>query len=336
VPIGKPIDNTKIYILDKFRNLLPAGAAGEICLGGVSLARGYLNNPDLTDEKFITNPFINGERIYCTGDLGRWLADGNIEFLGRIDDQLKINGYKIELHKISSELQKHIHVKDAIVVVQIPNGKDKELIAYITGDAKAAELKEYLKEKLPAYMVPDHFIYLDEIPRTENGKVNKKGLPLAESIDIHQLAYVAPSTNTEKILAKIWAEVLDISVEDLSIKSDFFNMGGHSIKAIRLLELLHKELVVKLKLKELFSETTIEEQAILVSDKELKAYEMIEAVTEESEYKLSSAQRRLWILNHFEGAQTAYNLPYVILLEGKLEKNSLIRALKIWQPAMRF
>ncbi len=325
VPIGKPIDNTQIYILDEFRNLLPAGAVGEICLSGVGLARGYLNRPDLTAEKFISNPLMNDERIYCTGDQGRWLADGNIEFFGRIDDQVKIRGYRIELNEIASELKKQKNVKDAVVLANIVTGKDKELIAYTTGNAKAAELKEYLKEKLPAYMVPEHYIHLDTIPLASNGKINKKALPIPDTT-VGESAYVAPSTDTEKARVKIWAKVLDMPEENLSIKSDFFDMGGHSIKAIRLLELLHKELGVKLKLKEIFSETTVEKQAVAVADKESKSYETIEAVTEEPDYKLSSAQRRLWILNHFEGAQSAYNLPYVLLLEGQLNRRSLIKA----------
>ncbi|MDB5024425.1 MAG: Long-chain-fatty-acid--CoA ligase, partial [Mucilaginibacter sp.] len=328
VPIGKPIDNTQIYILDKFRKLLPVGAAGEICIGGVGLARGYLKRPELTAEKFIENPFIKGERIYRTGDLGRWRPDGNIEYLGRIDDQVKIRGFRIELDEISSVLEKHSKVKDAVVIARAINGQDKELIAYTTGKAEAAELREYLKEQLPAYMIPGYYVHLETIPLTGNGKANRKALPLPDSSGIRDAAYVAPSTDIEKALVKIWSEVLGRPKETISVKSDFFDMGGHSIKAIRLLGLIHKELGVKLLLKELFSESRIEQQAVAIANKELKIYEIIEVIQEQPDYKLSSAQRRLWILNHFEGAQSAYNIPYIILLEGHLNKAALKKAFK--------
>ncbi len=328
VPIGKPIDNTQIYIVDKFRNLVPIGAVGEICLGGVGLARGYLNRPELTAEKFIQNPFNTSNRIYRTGDLGRWMPDGNIEYLGRIDDQVKIRGFRIELDEISSVLQKHPNVKDAIVVAKEINRQEKELVAYYTGDAGIAELKEYLKELLPIYMVPLYYVLMDAIPLTSNGKVNRKALPMPQGIGNEVSEYIAPSSEIEKTLVKIWSEVLGISEENISIRSDFFDLGGHSIKAIRLLGLIHKHLGVKLQLKELFSENTIEQQAVIVNSRERKAYRMIDVISELPTYNLSSAQRRLWVLNYFDGAQNAYNIPYVILLEGKLNKNALSQSFK--------
>jgi amino acid adenylation domain-containing protein len=326
VPIGKPIDNTQIYIVDKFRNLLPAGAAGEICLGGVGLARGYLNRPELTAEKFIKNPFVEGERIYRTGDLGKWRPDGNIEYLGRIDDQVKIRGFRIELDEITSVLQRHAKVKDAVVIVRAIKDQDKELIAYTTGDAEAIELRDYLKKQLPSYMVPGYYVHMESIPLTSNGKADRKALPIPDGSGINEVAYVAPSTDTEKTLVKIWAEVLGMPEETIGVKSNFFDLGGHSIKAIRLRGLVHKVLGVKLPLKELFSESTLEQQAFVITKKDLKTYEAIEVIQEQPDYKLSSAQRRLWILNHFEGTESAYNIPYVILLEGSLDKPSLKKA----------
>jgi amino acid adenylation domain-containing protein len=326
VPIGKPIDNTQIYILDKFRNLLPAGAAGEICLGGVGLARGYLNRPELTAEKFIENPFIEGERIYRTGDQGRWMADGNIEYLGRIDDQVKIRGFRIELGEITSVLERHARVEGAIVIASAVNGHDKELIAYTTGQADALELREYLRKQLPAYMVPGYYVHLESLPLTSNGKVNKKALPLPEVTGIGEVTYIAPSTATEKALAGIWAEVLGMPKKTISVKGDFFDMGGHSIKAIRLLGLIHKELGVKLVLKELFSDSTIERLAIVITNKELETYQPINVIPEEPDYQLSSAQRRLWVLNQYEGVDGAYNISYVIQLDGHLNKEALEKA----------
>ena len=326
VPIGKPIDNVQIYILDKFRNLLPPGAIGEICIGGIGLARGYLNNPELTEQKFIANPFVDGEKIYCSGDFGKWRIDGNIEYLGRKDNQVKIRGYRIELDEIAVVLQKHARVKDAVVIAADIKEQDSELIAYTTGDAGAIELKDYLKEHLPSYMVPGYYVHLDAMPLTNNGKINKKALPIPESSGIFKPPYIAPSTEIEKSLVRIWAEVLKLPEKSLGIKNDFFDMGGHSIKAIRLLGLIHKELGVKLPLNELFAKGTIEHQASMIVNKESNSYEVIPAVPEAPNYKLSSAQKRLWILNHFEGAQSAYNIPYVILLDGQLNKTALKKA----------
>jgi len=323
VPIGKPIDNTQIYVLDQFRNLAPEGAAGEICIGGIGLARGYLNRPVLTNDKFIKNPFIDGERIYLTGDLGRWQPDGNLEYLGRIDDQVKIRGFRIELNEVSSVLQKHPKVKDAVVIAGTINGADKELIAYFISDAKAIDLKEYLKEKLPIYMVPGYYVCMDSIPLTSNGKVNRKTLPTPQSTGIVGEAYTAPSTDIERTLAKIWAGVLGVEAEKVSVKADFFDIGGHNIRAIRLLGLIHRELGVKLSVKDLFSGSTIEQQAETISKKESKVFEGIEAVTEQPDYDVSSAQRRLWVMHHFEGAQSAYNISVGIVLEGKLDKRAL-------------
>ncbi len=328
VPIGKPIDNTQIYILDKQKNLLPVGATGEICIGGVGLARGYQNEIGLTNEKFISNPFIKGVKIYCSGDFGRWRTYGNLEYLGRADDQVKIRGYRIEPNEISVVLQKHPKVNEAIVIAAQINEPESELIAYTTGEAKAVELKEYLKEHLPLYMVPGYYVHLEQIPVTNTGKVDRKALPIPESSGIFKPPHIAPSTELEKALVKLWAKVLNLPEKALGLKNDFFDMGGHSIKAIRLLGLIHKELGVKLPLNELFSKGTIEHQVSMITNKELNSYEVIDNIPDAAEYKLSSAQKRLWILNHFEGAQSAYNIPYVISLEGHLNKAALKDAFK--------
>lgn len=326
VPIGKPIDNTQIYIIDKSRNLLPLGAIGEICLGGVGLARGYLNRPELTSEKFIANPFRPGERIYRTGDLGKWRPDGNIEYLGRIDDQVKIRGFRIELDEIASALQSHPKVKDAVVVAWVVKRQDKELVAYYTGDASILQLKEYLKQQLPSYMVPVYYVNMEAIPLTSNGKANRKALPAPDSRALAGEAYVAPSADIERTLVEIWSEVLDVPQQNISIRSDFFDLGGHSIKVIRLLGLIHKKLGVKLQLKELFSQSTIEKQAASITGNDSMAYQAIGIIPEFPVYQLSSAQRRLWVLDHFDGAQSAYNISSVILLEGRLNKVALVEA----------
>ena len=323
--IGKPLNNEKLYILDKHHHLVPYGSIGEICIGGAGLARGYLNREELTKEKFIDNPYKPGERIYKTGDLGRWNEDNNLEYLGRVDDQVKIRGYRIELGEIESVLSQHGQVTAAVVVAKAINGAEKELIAYTTGEAEAITLKAYLKEKLPSYMVPSYYLKLDAIPLTSNGKVNRKALPMPEGTGI-EFIYIAPKTATEKTLVKIWSEVLSSPIEKIGLEADFFAMGGHSIKAIRLLGLVHKELGVKLALKDLFSQSTLSQQALLISNATKQTYESIATISTSTDYALSSAQRRLWVLNKFEGAETAYNMPELSILEGVLNEDIFQKA----------
>ncbi|MFN4951541.1 MAG: non-ribosomal peptide synthetase, partial [Flavobacteriales bacterium] len=224
IHIGKPLPNTQAYLLDSRQSLVPYGSVGEICIGGVGLARGYLNREELTKEKFITNPYNPKEGLYRTGDLGRWREDGNLEYLGRIDDQVKIRGYRIELGEIEQVLSSHPNVKQAVVIARaLNNSTDKELIAYTTGAATAEELKAYLKEQLPSYMVPSYYVKLDKIPLTSNGKIDRKNLPNPEGTGLEKAEYVAPSTETEKHLIKLWSEVLGVEESTLSIKADFFD-----------------------------------------------------------------------------------------------------------------
>jgi amino acid adenylation domain-containing protein/non-ribosomal peptide synthase protein (TIGR01720 family) len=235
VHIGKPLPNTQAYLLDNTHHLVPFGSIGEICIGGVGLARGYLNREDLTKEKFITNPYNPSERLYRTGDLGRWREDGNLEYLGRIDDQVKIRGYRIELGEIEQAISSHKASGQAVVIARaINNATDKELIAYTTGEATAEELKSYLKERLPSYMVPNYYVKLESIPLTSNGKVDRKALPDPEGTGMQQATYIAPTTETEKQLVEIWSEVLRAKEEEIGLESDFFALGGDSIKAIQI------------------------------------------------------------------------------------------------------
>ena len=256
--IGIPIQNTEVYILDKHYHLVPYGSIGEICIGGAGLARGYLNREDLTKEKFIDNPYKPGEGIYTTGDLGRWNEDQNLEYLGRIDDQVKIRGYRIELGEIESVLSQHAQVSAAVVVAKSINGSEKELIAYTTGEAEATDLKSYLKEKLPSYMVPSYYVKLDAIPLTSNGKVNRKALPMHEGTGMQGVGYVAPITEIEKQLVKIWSTVLGVEESTLSIKADFFDLGGHSLNAILLISRIHRFFNIRLMISDLFFNSELE------------------------------------------------------------------------------
>jgi amino acid adenylation domain-containing protein/thioester reductase-like protein len=234
VPIGRPIANTQIYILDSRLAPVPVGVPGELHIGGIGLARGYLSRPDLTAEKFIPDPFANavGTRLYKTGDLARWLPDGNIEFLGRIDHQVKIRGFRIELEEIEAILSQHPAVASAVVLAQDNEADNKRLVAYVVPQPEQAltssALRGFLKEKLPDYMVPSAFVLLEALPLSPNGKVNRQALPLpALARPSLEQPFVAPRTPTEKTLAGIWAEVLGI--ERVGIHDDFFELGGHSL-----------------------------------------------------------------------------------------------------------
>ncbi|WP_373493940.1 amino acid adenylation domain-containing protein, partial [Aquiflexum sp.] len=237
VTIGKPIDYTKIYILNKDNQLNPINVPGELCIAGQGVARGYLNNPELTSEKFVKNPFgkTGKEKMYRTGDLARYLPDGNIEYLGRIDDQVKIRGYRIELGEIEQALNSHPKSDRSVVIARALNNRnDLELIAYTTGEATSEELRFYLKEKLPQYMVPNHYVKLASIPLTSNGKVDRKNLPDPEGTGMQGEEYVAPKTDKEKLLVRKWSEVLRAKEAEIGLESDFFALGGDSIKAIQI------------------------------------------------------------------------------------------------------
>ncbi|MEP6804629.1 MAG: amino acid adenylation domain-containing protein, partial [Flavobacterium sp.] len=262
--IGRPIWNTSIYILNEFNKIQPQGILGEIYIGGSGLARGYLNRLDLTSEKFIPNPFKEGELIYKTGDLGRWLTDGTIDYKGRKDDQVKIRGYRIELGEIESQLLLLNQVSEALVIVDENEG-DKFLVAYyvaaVTLDKK--EIKSTLSKVLVEYMLPNYYVQLDAIPLTTNGKADRKSLPRVNVNDLIKEEYVAPVTNEEILLVSIWSEVLNY--DKISIKDSFYNLGGDSIKIIRVISLL-KQKGYTLKVEQILSNPIIEDLAKLVEN----------------------------------------------------------------------
>ncbi|MEJ7675853.1 MAG: AMP-binding protein [Chitinophagaceae bacterium] len=236
VTIGHPISNTQIYIGTKEIELAPVGITGEICIGGEGLARGYLNRAELTAEKFISNPFSNEPEatIYKTGDLGRWLQDGNIEYLGRKDDQVKIRGYRIELGEIESVLQQCEEVSEGVVLAREDRNGNKVLIGYVVpkGPLNREAIKSYLHSKLPEYMIPAIWIEIERLPLTPNGKIDKKALPDFDSSQILKENYVAPRNETEKMIAEIWEEVLE--VEKVGMNNNFFELGGHSFGNLKI------------------------------------------------------------------------------------------------------
>ncbi len=272
-PIGRPIANTQVYILDKYLQPLPIGIPGELYISGEGLASGYLNRPELTNEKFIPNPFIDkkGARIYKTGDLARYRPDGNIEFLGRIDNQVKIRGFRIELSEIETVLTQHQTVQKAVVIVKENVSGDRYLVAYIVPNVETQNLvsllRKFLKEKLPEYMVPKAFVMLDFLPLTASGKVDRLALTELDTPTSHSIdkAYIAPRTQTESMLAKIWAELLN--VERVGIHDNFFDLGGDSLLTVRLMKQIHKHFERELSLSTLFLNPTIESLAACLSSK---------------------------------------------------------------------
>ncbi|MCK4258180.1 MAG: amino acid adenylation domain-containing protein [Halanaerobiales bacterium] len=232
IPIGKPVDNTRIYILDEKNQLQPIGVTGELCISGVGLARGYLNQPELTQEKFVADPFFPDAKMYRTGDLARWTVDGNIEFLGRIDYQVKIRGYRIELGEIENQLLKHPEIREVIVIDRQSANGEKYLACYYISSEELSkeELRDYLAINLPEYMIPTSFTKLEQLPLTANGKLDRKALP--ETEEMQQTCYTAPRNSTEEIVSRIWTELL--GSKQVGIYDNFFELGGDSIKAIQI------------------------------------------------------------------------------------------------------
>ncbi len=274
VLIGKPVSNTRIYILDKDQRLLPVGVAGEMCISGAGLARGYLNRQSLTAEKFVDNPYEAGVKMYRTGDLARWLPDGNVEYLGRIDDQVKIRGFRIELGEIEANLLKCPLIREAAVIAREDKKKEKYLAAYFTaeGEPGADELRKHLLKELPDYMVPSCFMQLKNMPMTQSGKIDRKALPEPDISMSAGADYVAPRNKTEEIIAGVWEKVLEI--ERVGIKDNFFNLGGDSIKAIQVLSKLNTY-KLKLDMRDIFEHPFIEELSTYIKSVERTAAQEI-------------------------------------------------------------
>jgi aspartate racemase len=274
VPIGRPIANIQIYILEPYLQPVPIGVPGELHISGVGLARGYLNRPDLTAEKFIKNPFSDDPdaRLYKTGDLARYLPDGNIEYLGRIDNQVKIRGFRIELGEIEAVLATHPAVIDNVVIVHHSSG-DKRLVSYLIPNQGQAidntELRTFLKDRLPDYMIPSAFVTLESLPLTPNGKIDRRALSQlsVESYPLSEETFVAPRTPEEGLLAGIWSEVL--GVEQVGVRDNFFELGGHSLLAVTLLNRIEKRFGKNIPLTTLFQAPTIEQLALLISQEKV-------------------------------------------------------------------
>jgi hypothetical protein len=264
--IGRPIANTRIYILDRHCRPVPIGVAGEIYIGGAGVARGYLNRPDLTAERFIASPYVEGDRLYKTGDLARYLADGNIEYLGRNDFQVKIRGFRIELGEIESRLLEHSAVREAVVLAREDKPGDRRLVAYYTvaagAEVSAKELKRHLTRTLANYMVPAAYVQLSALPLTPNGKLDRRGLRAPDGQAYATREYEAPQGEVEVAVAGIWSELL--GVKQVGRHDNFFELGGHSLTAITLSVKIAHRLNLNLSVISVFRNPTVREMSQVI------------------------------------------------------------------------
>ncbi len=345
-PIGRPIPNTQIYILDSHGQPVPIGVAGEIFIGGVGMTRGYLRRPDLTAERFVPNPFAQpaaaGSRLYRTGDLGRYRDDGNIEFLGRIDHQVKLRGLRIELGEIEQRLSEHPQVQAVVVLAREDRPGEKRLVAYVVPRSTAEQapdashptlgseaLRQFLHERLPSYMIPAAFVLLNELPLNPNSKVDRKALPAPELSRDETQPFVAPRNATEAQCAAIWAEVLQLS--QVSVEDDFFALGGHSLLATQVIARLRSALNVPLAVRDLFEAPTVAELAQRIEQQRGETAEHaappLLPVPRHEALPLSFAQQRLWFLAQLDTHSPAYHIPIALRLVGHLDRTALQHSL---------
>jgi surfactin family lipopeptide synthetase A len=328
--IGKPIGNTTVYILDHWRRPMPIGAVGEIYIGGAGLAKGYRLREDLTTERFIQSPFVKGERIYRTGDVGRWLHHGEIAFLGRKDDQVKIRGYRVELGEIERQLLQIEGVSQAVVVARKSDDLRTFLAAFIVSGETVndGDVREVLRTKLPEYMIPSAFIAIDEIPVTPNGKVDRKALIAMELAGVVSAAtYEAPANGVEKDLQVLWEKILGIRGPGVS--DNFFSLGGHSLNATQLINDIYRLFGIKLKLRSVFLNPTIRLLAKCMMEQERGAFQPIPVAPEAQSYPLSPNQEGIWMATQTSNGGLAYNMTGVYSVEGPLSVQALEAAIRM-------
>jgi amino acid adenylation domain-containing protein len=335
ITIGRPLANAEVYLLSRRLTPVALGSHGELYIGGASVARGYGRRPELTAERFIPDPFTGtpGARLYKTGDLARWLPEGQLDFLGRVDHQMKVRGFRIELGEIESVLLEHPGVGEAVVLACEDRPGDRRLTAYLVpvGDRFASEaLRVFLKERLPEYMVPAAFLWLDALPLTPNGKVDRWALPAPEEGAGDRAGEaMAPRNSFEELLAGIWAETL--RVERVGIEDNFFDLGGHSLLAMRVISRIREAFGVALPVRSLFDCPTVSRLAEAIVEA-LRAGKVsspppLAATAREGLLPLSFAQRRLWFLDQLEPGNAAYNIPLALRIEGRLDPRCLAWAL---------
>jgi amino acid adenylation domain-containing protein len=337
IPIGAPISNTWIYILDNRFTLVPIGVTGEIYIGGPGVCRGYMNNPELTYEKFLRGsrgqffqkepPGRRRQKRYRTGDLGRWLNDGNIEFISRVDHQVKVRGYRIELGEIESRLANYVGIKECTVSAVEDEKGSRYLCAYIVGDEKIEipGLREYLSQFLPGFMVPGYFVRMERLPLGKTGKIDRSSLPDPRMSPGE--SYVPPRDELEEKLVEIWCGVLG-DVKTIGIDDDFFELGGHSLKATLLAAQVHRRLHVKVPLEVIFKNPTIRELARYTGQSAKAEFAWIAPVEQKEYYPLSAGQRRLYIMRHMGVDDVSYNQFMALVLAGNVQKEKLQRTFR--------
>ncbi|MBW4508478.1 MAG: amino acid adenylation domain-containing protein [Scytonematopsis contorta HA4267-MV1] len=349
IPIGRPISNTQLYVLDDQLQPLPIGVPGELYVGGIGVGRGYLNNPTLTQQVFIENPFIN-LKLYKTGDKVRYLPDGNIEFIGRIDYQVKIRGFRIELGEIEVVLAQHAEVREAVVIAREDQPGNQYLAAYVVMQSPLPTppsplpiphsplptlLSEYLKEKLPDYMIPGAFVQMESIPLTPNGKVDRRALPMPNFQISLSDNFVPPSTPNQEILAKLWGEVLNLK-QQVGVHDNFFELGGNSLLATQVISRLRSRIGIEVTLRSLFEKPTVAKLSELIDLAQHNTFELqtssqlatIVPVPRSEHLPLSFAQARLWFLNQLSGESATYNMLEPLHLSGSLNTAALEMAVQ--------
>ncbi|KOR42084.1 thioester reductase, partial [Xanthomonas oryzae] len=330
VPIGRPLANIRLYVLDRHGQPMPIGVAGELHIAGAQLAQGYLHRPALTAERFVPDPFaeIPGERMYKTGDLACWLADGTLDFLGRNDAQVKIRGFRIEPGEIEAALRACAGVQEAVVVARNDTG-DKRLVAYLVSDASMTEpamLRTRLATHLPDHMLPAAYVQLDSLPLTNNGKLDRAALPAPDdqALDLH--VYAAPQGEFEQVLATLWGDLL--GVEQVGRHDDFFALGGHSLLAVQLISRLRERLGVELALADIFAHPTLAALASVLAHAAPQTLPPIVPAARTAPLPLSFAQQRLWFLAQLDRqADLAYLMANGLRLRGHLDRQALMHAL---------
>ncbi|MEM8909379.1 MAG: amino acid adenylation domain-containing protein, partial [Bacteroidota bacterium] len=327
--IGRPIPTLECYVLNPQLQLLPIGWPGEIYVSGAGLARAYLHREALSTERFLPNPFV-GEpksRMYKTGDLAKWLPNGELEYLGRKDQQVKIRGHRIELGEVQNCLEQSVLVEQAVVRAQKDQTDRLRLIAYIIphGVYDSGAIRDYLSEALPQYMIPSILVEMDQFPLTVNGKIDHKALPSPDLNQLSSQAYLAPQNLTEEILVNIWQELLGI--QQVGITDNFFELGGHSLLGMQMVAAIQKQLGKTLKVSDVFLQPNIEELAQLIEQTETKTdWPAIQALPRPEQIPLSFAQERLWFIDQLEGS-IAYHQPTILQLTGQIDPLLLEQAL---------
>ena len=329
VSIGKPLPNIKFYILDPARMLLPVGVPGELCIGGASVARGYLNKPELTAERFNRSyRAYKTYNYYRTGDLARWLPCGNVEFLGRMDYQVKMRGLRIELGEIENRLLEYPDIKEALVVHRVDSNNNDFLCGYYISDKslEADNLRNFLGKVLPNYMVPWFYMRLKQFPLSANGKIDRKALPDPDIID--EVPYAAPRNKIERKIVILWADILSVDIERIGIDTRFFDLGGNSLKAIALTTRMHKLFDIKLNMADIFKLQTIRNISELMRKAAADKFIPLGKAEEKEFYHLPPTQKRFYILHQMETASTTFNMPLAVKLEGNIKPEWVEMAFK--------